>query len=557
MRRCAFALLTFSIAAGCASAGSAESSVSTTQANAALSTTSVQEAASPAAATSAPIVVGDTATSASPPSTTGVIASSSTLGRSTSTTAAPTTTTQPAPPVKPSIEATVAVGDGPKPIVTTYNWIWVATPTEILKIDATSNTVLAHLARAGTIAMTVNPYPSGPPDAPEPLFACSTQDTVEIDSASATIVETYPYGCTGIVYGPNALQVMNGTEVVEIVPGGDLIADTPVGAGGAGLGYTDDAVWVADTTAATVTRLHSGFHTIDATVATRAATTNQVLGTHAAIWVTTTPNKTTADQTSLIRIDPATNEIAQTYAEGIDADGLDLSGRFLWVTGKDSMFIVDTATNEVVARPQLLTGASSGHVVAANGSVWMTIDSPGAVLRINPGSFGDAEPTTQTTPTRIEVNTGCPSTIGVRSSLQGTPFANPDTTVLADQFVPDAPSGALICRFAGVNFAQTGHGSVGVIGGNLTGSTQIDATAATTLAKTANDVQPAPFAVSGCMPADVGTRYIVIAFTYTGKPDVDLWYIDNTCPNLSNGTKNAGPLVNGYGRQFATLIAPT
>lgn len=555
MRRCAFALLTFSIAAGCASAGSSHSSVPTTQANAALSTTSEQEAAS-TAATSAPISIGDTAASASPP-TTGVIASSSTLGRSTSTTAAPTTTTLPAPPVQPSIEATVPVADGPKPIVTTNNRIWVATPTEILKIDATSNTVLAHIARAGTIAMTVNPYPSGPPNAPKPLFACSTQDTVEIDSASATIVETYPYGCTGIVYGPNALQIMHGTEVVEIAPGGDLIADTPVGAGDAGLGYTDDAVWVADTTAATVTRLHSGFHTIDATVATPAATTNQVLGTHAAIWVTTTPNSATADQTSLIRIDPATNQIAQTYAEGIDANGLDLSGRFLWVTGKDNMFIVDTATNEVVARPQLLTGASAGHLVAANGSVWMTIDSPGAVLRINPGSFGDAEPTTQTTPTRIEVNTGCPSTIGLRSSLQGTPFANPDTTGLADQFVPDAPSGALICRFAGVNFAQTGHGSVGVIGGNLTGSTQLNATAATTLAKTANDVPPAPFVVSGCMPADDGTRYIVIAFTYTGQPDVDLWYIDGMCPNLSNGTKNAGPLVNGYGRQFATLIAPT
>jgi hypothetical protein len=555
MRRCAFALVTLSIAAGCASAGSSESSVPPTQANEAMSMTSVTEAASTAAATSAPFAVGDTDASASPPSTTSVVASSSTLGRSTSTTAAPTTTTLPAPPVQLSIEATVAVDDGPKPIVTTYNRIWVATPTEILKIDATSNTVLAHIARADTIAMTVNPYPSGPPDAPEPIFACSTHDTVEIDSASATIVETYPYGCTGIVYGPNALQIMNGTDVVEIVPGGDLIADTPVGAGGAGLGYTDDAVWVANTTTATVTRLHSGFHTIDATVATPAATTNQVLGTHAAIWVTTTPNTATADQTSLIRIDPATNRIAQTYAEGIDANGLDLSGRFLWVTGKDSMFIIDTATNEVVARPQLLTGASTGHVVAANGSVWMTIDSPGAVVRIDPGSFGDAEPITQTTPIRIEVNSGCPSTIGVRSSLQGTPFANPDTTGLADEFVPDAPSGALICRFAGVDFAQTGHGSVGVIGGNLTGHTQLNATAAITLAHTANDVQPAPFSVSGCMPASDGTRYIVIAFTYAGKPDVDLWYIDGMCPNLSNGTKDAGPFVNGYGRELATLIS--
>ncbi|MCU1387634.1 MAG: hypothetical protein JWL72_972, partial [Ilumatobacteraceae bacterium] len=330
-------------------------------------------------------------------------------------TAAVSAAATPAALVNPAVEATVALDDGPKPIVTTTRRIWVATPVEIVGIDPGTNTIVDRIARPGTVAMTVDPSPTN--SEPLSLYACSALDTVKIDTGRAVVTATYPYGCTGITFGPNALQIVNETRVVEIGPSGDVIATIDVEHGGSGVGAGDESVWVADGApgAGTITRLGYGTHAVEATITTP-ATTRDFLATHTGTWVTTTPDRATGDATSLIRIDPATNQIAQTYPEGADAGGLDLSGRFLWVAATGSVFVVDTATNVIVARPDLLDGRAAGYVVASNGSVWLTIDSPGAVVRVDPGSFGDS--TSAANPpagTRIEVAGGCPTTIGTRA----------------------------------------------------------------------------------------------------------------------------------------------
>lgn len=175
-----------------------------------------------------------------------------------------------------------------------------------------------------------------------------------------------------------------------------------------------------------------------------------------------------------------------------------------------------------------------------------------------------ATTTTTTTPTgpdpnpiRVTLADGCPSTVGGHPDFSSTAaswIANPDATGLANSFAPGDPSAALICRYAALD-ALTPHGfSVTLNAGDLYSSTQLEAPAAKALADSLNKIVPSDIA-SGCLPTENKARYTAITFAIAGRTDVDLWLKDwYGCPEVSNGSRNSGLLINGQGDYFLTKL---
>ena len=60
---------------------------------------------------------------------------------------------------------------------------------------------------------------------------------------------------------------------------------------------------------------------------------------------------------------------------------------------------------------------------------------------------------------------------------------------------------------------------------------------------------------SGCLFADQAARYTAIVFAIPGRSDVDLWLTDWVgCPEVGNGLRFSGLLVNGQGTAFLAQL---
>jgi hypothetical protein len=154
----------------------------------------------------------------------------------------------------------------------------------------------------------------------------------------------------------------------------------------------------------------------------------------------------------------------------------------------------------------------------------------------------------------VDVAGGCPATVAGHPDNSSTAagwIANPDLSGLDSAFVPGQPTTALICRYA----ALPGPGGVSdSTSGNLFSSTSLDATAAASLATTINDIVPSDIA-SACLFADQEARFTAIVFAVPGRSDVDLWLKDWIgCPELSNGSRYSGELINGVGSPFISQL---
>jgi hypothetical protein len=151
---------------------------------------------------------------------------------------------------------------------------------------------------------------------------------------------------------------------------------------------------------------------------------------------------------------------------------------------------------------------------------------------------------------RVELADGCPATIIGHhdgSSTAAGWIDNPDLSGLDAEFVPGKPTEALICRYTSV-LDTTGVSGAG--GGDLFSGTSLDADAAVALATTINEIVPSAV-TSACLFGDQEARYTAIVFAVPGRSDVDLWLKDWIgCPELSNGSRGTGELINGVGNAF-------
>jgi hypothetical protein len=158
---------------------------------------------------------------------------------------------------------------------------------------------------------------------------------------------------------------------------------------------------------------------------------------------------------------------------------------------------------------------------------------------------------------RVEIADGCPATVADHPDGSGSTgalwIANPDATDLDRTFVPGIPTGALICRYAALNTTTVAPDGRKFESGDLF-STTLDAAAATTLATTLNDIVPSSI-VDACLFAQQSARYTAIVFALPGRSDVDLWLKDWIgCPEVGNGTRTSGELINGVGSAFLAQL---
>lgn len=158
---------------------------------------------------------------------------------------------------------------------------------------------------------------------------------------------------------------------------------------------------------------------------------------------------------------------------------------------------------------------------------------------------------------RVEIADGCPASLAAHhedSSTAANWIANPDPTRLDTTFVPGVPTAALICRYAAMYVTTAAADGRQLDGGALFSSTTVDAAAAATLATALDDIVPWDF-VAGCLFGMQHARYTVIVFAIPGRSDVDLWLKDWTgCPEVGNGLRTSGLLVNGQGTAFLAQL---
>jgi virginiamycin B lyase len=116
-----------------------------------------------------------------------------------------------------------------------------------------------------------------------------------------------------------------------------------------------------------------------ATIALPAAPTRLAAAADA-VWVLTPAD------TSLVRIDPATNDVVATIGVGRAPSGLAVGAGAVWVSSRSDGTVVriDPATDRVVAT--IPVGQAPGAVTVAGGVVWVALGENAGLGRIDPAS---------------------------------------------------------------------------------------------------------------------------------------------------------------------------
>ena len=343
---------------------------------------------------------------ASDPSDTSIIEPSTTPPPATTTAATPTSTVG-ASLVQPSIEASIAVPDGRMAIAEAGGRIWVGSQdnaqagSHIVGIDPATNSIVATIDRSQTFSMASG-FGS--------LWACSPASLARIDPSTATITALFPVGCySGLTVGFGSVWVESGrTTLTRLDPSsGAVIATVTLPDAGWGLAAGPDSIWAANGGGGPghVSRIDPTTNSIIASIAVPIRTRN-IVADDKGVWLSSEPGSAVGDKTSTIRIDPVTNTIVQRYANNLDGIGIDRAGPFLWVVGYGGpVAVIDTRTDQTVVSTSRLVPAGlalgGDRLIFAAGSIWITEQRPGTVIRVDPGSFASAAtpPAQPTTPT--------------------------------------------------------------------------------------------------------------------------------------------------------------
>jgi virginiamycin B lyase len=144
----------------------------------------------------------------------------------------------------------------------------------------------------------------------------------------------------------------------------------------------DGDVWVAGDNPTWVTRWATPTKPMTRetpTIALPAAPTRLAV-TEDAVWVLTPADN------SVVRIDPATNQVVTTIEVGRAPSGLAVGAGAVWVSRRsDGMVVrIDPATNQVVAA--IPVGPAPGAMAMAGRAIWVALPENGGLGRIDPAS---------------------------------------------------------------------------------------------------------------------------------------------------------------------------
>ncbi|MCU1361134.1 MAG: hypothetical protein JWN99_2423 [Ilumatobacteraceae bacterium] len=161
---------------------------------------------------------------------------------------------------------------------------------------------------------------------------------------------------------------------------------------------------------------------------------------------------------------------------------------------------------------------------------------------------------------RVEIAAGCPASVaghGQSNSTGALWVWNPDTSGLSDTFVPGVPTSAIVCHYSPLTLPSDPNLPHVETGGNLTAEDRLDAAEAGDVATLANGIEPSDIA-STCLISTMDTAtYTALVFAVPGRSDVDVWLKDWIgCPELTNGVRDSGELINGLGTAFLDRVDP-
>ena len=276
--------------------------------------------------------------------------------------------------------------------------IWVISSGSVVRINPTTNQVVGKPIPAGVQfesdvafgegSLWVTMVGSGDLGAPNDRDAVSRIDP---ESGETVVTIKVSRGPVSLAVTPEVVWVvnfgMNGETVTQIDAKTNQIIGEPVETGRAPLSMTvgDGSVWVANHDARTVTRLDPKNNQVAANIDLPSEPHRITYG-EGSVWVSNWHDN------SVSRIDPQTNQlIGEPIAIGFPAGNIVAGLGSVWVTSDyrvegdpaDVVVVrIDPQTNQAVETIPI--GGHPIDVAVTEEAVWVSVQSPDKVLRINP-----------------------------------------------------------------------------------------------------------------------------------------------------------------------------
>lgn len=313
-------------------------------------------------------------------------------------TVTPTTAPETPRPDQDRFAATLTV-PSPASMTSGDGFLWVISGNSILRIDPQTNQVVGDALQPGISmedltfgdgSLWVTTVTSGDLGAPSDTDAVS-----RIDAKTGKVVSTVkvPRAPVSLAFTPEAIWVVNfgmdGDSVMRIDPKTGQISGDPIQTGRApiSLAVGDGSLWVANHDAHTVTRIDFSTGQVLANITVPSEPHRLAFG-EGAVWV--------ADwhTNSVTRIDPKNNQVVgEPIPIGFHAGNIAAGLGSVWVTS-DYRAPVDAAPEDVVlvrVDPQTNQVAETiplgGHpidVEIAGDAVWVSVQGDDKIVRTNP-----------------------------------------------------------------------------------------------------------------------------------------------------------------------------
>lgn len=268
-----------------------------------------------------------------------------------------------------------------------FGSLWVLVPDQeepaIVRVDPATNQVIASILLPGRVCQ-------GFTVTDDAVWACVTDGAVRIDPETNAIDGEVAFE-TGAAFGLLAFGggsvwalgaeggVVN--QLVRIDPTAMTATTIPLGHGSSTLAYGFDAVWVAAPQDGLILRIDPGTAEVTEHSADLARPHQLKVGPDS-LWVTLQGAEEMApDEPTVIRIDPADGSVLAEIATGAAPGYLWADTDAVWVCARDLFLArIDPATNEVV---ETFTGPpSTCAVTVAFDSVWATAGNALKVYRL-------------------------------------------------------------------------------------------------------------------------------------------------------------------------------
>src|SRR6266498_2501934 len=299
---------------------------------------------------------------------------------------------------KERISATLEV-PSPSNMTSGNGFLWVIAGSSILQIDPQTNQILGDPIQPG-IQMEDIAFGDGAlwvtTVAAGDLGASSDTDAVSrIDPKKGKVLSTVkvPRAPMSLAFTSEAVWVVNfgmdGDTVIRIDPQTNQRIGEPIQTGGAPLSLAvgEGSVWVANHDVHTVTRIDLATNQVLANISVPSEPHRVAYG-EGAIWVANWHIN------SVTRIDPQTNQIVgEPIPIGFHTGNIAVGLGSVWVTSdyrgpvdaapEDVVLVrIDPQTNQAVETIPL--GGHPINVEIAGDAVWVSIQGPNKILRVNP-----------------------------------------------------------------------------------------------------------------------------------------------------------------------------